>query len=315
MYAAFPESGFYDFGGIPPPEQAYMTAPTMMASGLSMYQPGGGRVLPASNRPYKLAAPGSCPPHIMQEYIQRLEAELSNSTPIFGGDSPAQVTSSVYLGAFRHAENGQELARMGVTHVLNCARGCCGNHDDSFYAPLNIMVQSMEASDSPGFQMLNTNFDVAYDFLEHCRQSGGRVLIHCYQGVNRSAVICLAYLMVSRRWSMMRAVRRVRAQRPFILSNTGFQEQLIEFAYVNGLLDGHKAPAGPTPYPTPTGVPYGYNDNTLAGYPTVWPPQQPESYGPLYDPYGNPYDQFAPGGPPAKKGFKNVVRSIFCLSV
>ena len=36
MYAAFPESGFYDFGGIPPPEQAYMTAPTMMASGLSM---------------------------------------------------------------------------------------------------------------------------------------------------------------------------------------------------------------------------------------------------------------------------------------
>ena len=49
---------------------------------------------------------------------------------------------------------------------------------------------------------------------------------HCVSGVNRSAVICLAYLMVSRRWSMMRAVRRVRAQRPFILSNTGFQEQV-----------------------------------------------------------------------------------------
>ena len=42
---------------------------------------------------------------------------------------------------------------MGVTHVLNCARGCCGNHDDSFYAPLNIMVQSMEASDSPYAQL------------------------------------------------------------------------------------------------------------------------------------------------------------------
>ena len=52
---------------------------------------------------------------VLQEYIQQLEAELSNSTPIFGGDSPAQVTSSVYLGAFRHAENGCAPRARGST--------------------------------------------------------------------------------------------------------------------------------------------------------------------------------------------------------
>ena len=31
--------------------------------------------------------------------------------------------------------------------------------------------------------MLALNFDVCYDFLEHCRKKNGKVLIHCLQGL------------------------------------------------------------------------------------------------------------------------------------
>lgn len=41
-----------------------------------------------------------------------------------------------------------ELLRQGVTHVLNCARSCCPNHDENFYAPHGMVVLSLDASDT-----------------------------------------------------------------------------------------------------------------------------------------------------------------------
>ena len=35
-------------------------------------------------------------------------------------------------------------------------------------------------------------------FVDNARHGGGRVLIHCASGVNRSAALCVAYLMMSK---------------------------------------------------------------------------------------------------------------------
>eukprot|EP00667_Euglena_gracilis_P008130 EG_transcript_8227 len=194
-----------------------------------------------SQRPYVMAQPGCVPADILQEFSSRL-AEILDNNPaaayldLHHGDM-AYVDHHLFLGAYRHAENGTELLRQGVTHVLNCARSCCPNHDENFYAPHGMVVLSLDASDTADFPLMHLLFDKAFDFMEKCHRSPkAKCLIHCYQGLNRSATLCVAYLMVKHRLPLLTVVERVHAVRAYILGNPGFRQQLIEFAYVNELL-------------------------------------------------------------------------------
>ena len=80
------------------------------------------------------------------------------------------------------------------------------------------------------------HFDVAFDVIEDARKSGGRALIHCIMGVNRSGALAVAYTMVHRQCGPITAAIFVREKRRMLLSNEDFQEQLVEFARQRNLL-------------------------------------------------------------------------------
>ena len=61
-------------------------------------------------------------------------------------------------------------------------------------------------------------------------------LVHCQEGKNRSACVCVAYLMVEERMPLFEAVLHVFNRRPFVLDNKSFVQQLIELADAEGLL-------------------------------------------------------------------------------
>ena len=80
------------------------------------------------------------------------------------------------------------------------------------------------------------HFNIVYDVIEEARKSGGRALIHCIMGVNRSGALAVAYTMVHQQWGPITSAVYVRQKRRMLLSNEHFQELLIEFARQRNLL-------------------------------------------------------------------------------
>lgn len=71
--------------------------------------------------------------------------------------------------------------------------------------------------------------DKAIEFINKAVSSGGRVLVHCFAGISRSASTVIAYFMATRKMTFLEAFNYVKKRRPIIFPNFGFQRQLIEF--------------------------------------------------------------------------------------
>eukprot|EP01065_Artemidia_motanka_P027281 TRINITY_DN32501_c0_g1_i1.p1 TRINITY_DN32501_c0_g1~~TRINITY_DN32501_c0_g1_i1.p1 ORF type:complete len:501 (+),score=113.77 TRINITY_DN32501_c0_g1_i1:64-1566(+) len=73
------------------------------------------------------------------------------------------------------------------------------------------------------------------------KAKGGSCAVHCNCGKNRSAALCIGY-MVLEGWTLEDAVRRVFELRPIVLSNPAFRKQLVELAVAEGrLLSGSRS--------------------------------------------------------------------------
>ena len=137
------------------------------------------------------------------------------------------------MGAEEDATNTNKLKSLGITHVINCAAAYINTGPD-FYGG-DIKYKEFEAEDDDSYDMIQ-HFDAAYDFIEDARKSGGKILLHCIMGINRSGLMTVAYCMVNKHVGPISAARLVKKTRPLLLTNHGFQRQLITFAREKGLL-------------------------------------------------------------------------------
>ncbi|XP_047660430.1 dual specificity protein phosphatase 26 isoform X1 [Tachysurus fulvidraco] len=134
-----------------------------------------------------------------------------------------EVWPRLYIGDQDIASNRQELIKLGITHILNCAqskwRGGAENYDG-----MNITYHGIEAHDSPSFDM-SVNFYPAAEFIHKALNMGGTVLVHCAVGVSRSATLVLAYLMIRQNMTLVEAIKTVKDHRG-VIPNRGFLRQL-----------------------------------------------------------------------------------------
>jgi len=145
------------------------------------------------------------------------------------GNSLDEVFPNLFIGEESAARDLKLLKRMNVTHVLNAAKGKTVYHvntDEDFYKPVNIQFMSIKAYDGLNFKM-SPYFNKAAEFIAQGLASGGKVLVHCREGVSRSATLVLAYLMIKEGMTVQDAVRTVRKSRE-ICPNEGFLQQLCD---------------------------------------------------------------------------------------
>ena len=133
------------------------------------------------------------------------------------------VPGRLFVSGWLVAEDWGQLESFGITHVINtaCSVSKCPFPDRITYLPLSIEDSKNED--------VQAYFYVCFEFLEEAFLQGGKVLIHCMEGVSRSCTIAIAYLMWKSRISYSEAHERVQKTRPICQPNAGFLCQLLAF--------------------------------------------------------------------------------------
>jgi dual specificity phosphatase 12 len=126
------------------------------------------------------------------------------------------ILEHLYLGDLMGASNKDMLQKAGITHILTVAK----DHPPKF--PAFFTYKVVKVLDLPGTD-LKRRFEVSIDFIKEAISHQGKVLVHCYAGVSRSATIVIAYLMQEHGLSFSAAIKFVKSKRPFINPNDGFR--------------------------------------------------------------------------------------------
>ncbi|ESN99934.1 hypothetical protein HELRODRAFT_83673, partial [Helobdella robusta] len=143
-----------------------------------------------------------------------------------------RIAQHVYIGNQRNADDLEELYTTGITHVINCApsRLRRASRTESPYPPKSGVVgfKVIPAEDKEEYN-IEKHFEEALEFLEQVKHGGGRALVHCNMGVNRSGAIIAAYIMASERRCLLEVIKYLKSKRSLILTNKGFRRQLIRY--------------------------------------------------------------------------------------
>ncbi|KAK9828564.1 hypothetical protein WJX72_000780 [[Myrmecia] bisecta] len=135
----------------------------------------------------------------------------------------SEVADGLFLGSDAVARNREILRASGVTHVINCVGFLfpCYFKDELTYMTLFLQ-------DTPAEDVTAVLYDV-FNFIEAARKVNGRVLVHCSQGVSRSATLVISYLMWRLDQPYDETFQAVKAIRGVANPNIGFTCQLLNW--------------------------------------------------------------------------------------
>jgi len=136
----------------------------------------------------------------------------------------AIIDNKLYLGNILSARSSRSLTERRITHIISvCPDPIPAELPESGITHMRISVEDVDYAD------LLSHLPAACRFIDQAIRDGGTVLVHCVQGLSRSATVVAAYLMHSRQINATQALEIVRRAREQIWPNPGFQEQLILF--------------------------------------------------------------------------------------
>ena len=183
---------------------------------------------------YKL--PNLSPDEVL--WMAALAAICDSRTPAPSDELrlPAElVPKRLYLGGVEAAKNRPGLAALGVTTVVNCAPDTCARlTGERYYDGLDVRYVEVGASDWMGYPLLERHTAEICKALagagEDEGDGRGAAFVHCFAGQNRSAALCVAWLIIEEKMHLLDAVRLVHGKRPVVLTNITFRLQLVHLA-------------------------------------------------------------------------------------
>ena len=133
------------------------------------------------------------------------------------------VVGQLFVSGWLVAEDWSQLESLGITHVINTASSIS---KCPFAAVISYLPLAIEDSKN---EDIEAYFYPCIDFIEEAVRNGGRVLVHCMEGVSRSCSIAIAYIMWKHGIGYQEAQAFVQSRRPICQPNAGFICQLLAF--------------------------------------------------------------------------------------
>ncbi|CAG8486423.1 24512_t:CDS:2 [Cetraspora pellucida] len=125
----------------------------------------------------------------------------------------SHIIPGLYLGRLNSliaASDQSWLKEHKITHILTVADSI----SPSFPGLFKYKVISIR--DHPS-QNISRHFEEMFEFIQSVLdQEGGKILVHCHQGVSRSASVVIAYIMRSQQVSLDHALKLVKERRSAI---------------------------------------------------------------------------------------------------
>jgi len=152
---------------------------------------------------------------------------------------PVALLADLLLSDAAGVGDPSALRDAGVTCVLNLAAADTPVVD---YEPFGIRKVDVDAGDHSNYDILQ-HLPLALDLYRAAQKQGGKVVIHCVAGVNRSAAVGLALYAWLTKIPIDDAAIHLNDIRGTCLSNVAFCRQLVRWAKRNDLLDAKDDPA------------------------------------------------------------------------
>ncbi|RAL41466.1 hypothetical protein DM860_010260 [Cuscuta australis] len=140
-------------------------------------------------------------------------------------ERPSSISESLFIGGALAARSVHTLQHIGITHILCLCTNEIGQSDSQFpdlFEYKNFSICDNEDSN------ISDLFEEAHDFIDHVEKIGGKILVHCFEGKSRSAAVVLAYLMLRKNFTLLRAWNTLKRVHRRAQPNDGFARLLLE---------------------------------------------------------------------------------------
>ena len=157
--------------------------------------------------------------------IMRAYSE-STGIPIVGY---SRITPQIYVGAQHSILGKRKMNRLGISAIVNMRSEFNDEHHDLVLG--DYCYLPIEEFKAPKIEQLQQG--VA--FVQHIIENGGKIYIHCSEGISRAPTLAVAYF-ISQGMPLSGAVALIQKSRPFVNILPNQMERLNEFAdmYVKG---------------------------------------------------------------------------------
>ncbi|RLN58373.1 hypothetical protein BBJ28_00014574 [Nothophytophthora sp. Chile5] len=142
---------------------------------------------------------------------------LRLETSIVQDNVPVEIAAGLFVGSVHAAFNIEALKSNRISHVLNLAGNYATFPEDFTYLSLSIRDKE--------YASLLSCLPVAAVFIDAGLKQG-RVLVHCAGGRSRSPAVAMAFLMMTQQLPYKAISTHVKALRPVVSLNAGFEAQL-----------------------------------------------------------------------------------------
>ncbi|KAL8140919.1 hypothetical protein V2J09_006940 [Rumex salicifolius] len=140
-------------------------------------------------------------------------------------EKPSLVTSSMFIGGALAARSVHTLQYIGITHILCLCANEIGQSESQY--PDLFEYKSFSITDEEDSN-ISSIFEDGCDFIDHVEQTGGKVLVHCFEGRSRSATMVLAYLILRKNLTLSEAWNKLKKAHRRAQPNDGFARILLE---------------------------------------------------------------------------------------